>query len=141
VSAVELDIELEARPQAASAARRAIDRFRRDLPEDVLEDLKLMVSELVTNSCRHAGLSANEGIHLRLGFAGGGVRVEVEDHGRFRPPVAPGDNGSGWGLKIVDRLADRWGIEDHEGTLVWFEMRDGLGPGGVTPNRSPDPRS
>jgi hypothetical protein len=29
---------------------------------------------------------------------------------------------SGWGLYLVDRLADRWGIVTGDGTTVWFEL-------------------
>jgi hypothetical protein len=35
-------------------------------------------------------------------------------------PDAPG----GWGLVLVDRIADRWGIiHSPDGTCVWFELR------------------
>jgi len=29
---------------------------------------------------------------------------------------------SGWGLFLVDRMADRWGVDRSEGTRVWFEL-------------------
>lgn len=122
MSAEELDIELEARPQAAAEARRELERLSATVPRDVLQDLKLMVSELVTNSYRHAGLTPGEAIHLRLGIADDTIRVEVEDHGRFRRAVERRDNGSGMGLKIIERLARRWGMKHNDGTIVWFEM-------------------
>jgi anti-sigma regulatory factor (Ser/Thr protein kinase) len=53
------------------------------------------------------------------------VRVAVTDQGAgFEPQGRPtsGDR-SGWGLMMVDRLADRWGVELGSGTEVWFEMR------------------
>ena len=29
---------------------------------------------------------------------------------------------SGWGLYLVAELADRWGVDSDERTLVWFEL-------------------
>jgi hypothetical protein len=50
--------------------------------------------------------------------------VEVEDAGRgCSLPAHPGANGTcGWGLYLVDQLADRWGILSRGPTTVWFEM-------------------
>jgi anti-sigma regulatory factor (Ser/Thr protein kinase) len=55
------------------------------------------------------------------------VLTEVKDTGPgFDPSAAgePRDNHTGWGLFLVERLADRWGVA-HEGaaTTVWFELR------------------
>src|SRR2546428_2395399 len=49
---VRLDIRVAARPENVSAVRRAIETL--DLPETLIDDAKLLVSELVTNSIRHA---------------------------------------------------------------------------------------
>jgi anti-sigma regulatory factor (Ser/Thr protein kinase) len=36
----------------------------------------------------------------------------------------PGDHTGGWGLFLVERLADNWGVQrDGESTMVWFELR------------------
>ena len=57
------------------------------------------------------------------------VRVAVEDEGGTEPLIqAPGTvggvAGGGWGLRIVDTIADRWGTESRDhGTVVWFEHR------------------
>ena len=42
------------------------------------------------------------------------------------------DSASGWGLYLVDQLADRWGVTNTHGTSVWFELdrRAGLGGDG-----------
>ena len=54
------------------------------------------------------------------------VRVEVGDPGEgFEPPShQPTDlaEEGGWGLYLVDRLADRWGVSKDRGTMVWLEM-------------------
>jgi anti-sigma regulatory factor (Ser/Thr protein kinase) len=49
-------LRLRADPASIPEARHAVDRFLGVLDEDLLQDLRLMVSEVVTNSVRHAGL-------------------------------------------------------------------------------------
>jgi anti-sigma regulatory factor (Ser/Thr protein kinase) len=121
-----LDIALPPEAGAAGAARRAIDgraEFR-DLPQ-VAFDVRLLVSELVANSVRHAGLAESQTVRLVVEFAPGRLRCEIRDAGPgFSARTLP-DGGSGeggWGLHLVDRLTDRWGVEQGAGTLVWFEI-------------------
>ncbi len=97
-----------------------------------MANLRLLVSEVVTNAIEHAGSKGDIG--LRVGLEAGTVRVEVVDSGGGFTPRArqPGDPlGSGWGLHFVDRLADRWGADADHGGRVWFEM----------PARVPAPRA
>jgi anti-sigma regulatory factor (Ser/Thr protein kinase) len=90
-----------------------------------------VVSELVTNSVRHTGVGpGNDTLALVFSVAEESLRVEVHepDHG-FKPsfPAPRQSSGSGSGLLIVKRLADRWGITREASTCVWFEID---GPGG-----------
>jgi anti-sigma regulatory factor (Ser/Thr protein kinase) len=52
--------------------------------------------------------------------------VEVTDRGKgFDPELVPPPRRSGiggWGLYLVDRLADRWGVDGDRATRVWFEI-------------------
>jgi anti-sigma regulatory factor (Ser/Thr protein kinase) len=119
-------------PLAPGAAREALDAALSDrLKPDVLGELRLMVSELVTNAVRH-GRARKGAVDLLVAMQGRTVRVEVSDGGAgFTPPgrePALGEAG-GWGLIVVDRLADRWGIEADPDTRVWAEMR--LAPPGT----------
>ena len=51
----------------------------------------------------------------------GGIRVEVSDLGPgIDADVA--EVSTGWGLRLVELLSDRWGIEDAAGGKVWFEV-------------------
>ena len=51
------------------------------------------------------------------------MRVEVADRGPgFDPRLADDRAGSGWGLYLVDQLADRLGVSRTDGTTVWFEI-------------------
>jgi hypothetical protein len=60
---------------------------------------------------------------LTLQAEDGVVRVEVTDLGS-PPPSIDGDPADGieWGYFLVDKLADRWGIEDGEPRRLWFEI-------------------
>jgi serine/threonine-protein kinase RsbW len=93
-------------------------------PQEVAA-VRLLVSELVTNSVRHAGLDPNEWIDLQVDVDPQAVRVTVTDPGgRFQPPTGPPHptDPSGWGLTLVQRVADRWGISSDGRTQVWFEL-------------------
>jgi anti-sigma regulatory factor (Ser/Thr protein kinase) len=82
----------------------------------------LLVSELVTNSVKHAGAGPGEPIDLELRASADKVRVEVGDPGPgFEPTMARSEPG-GFGLLLVARLADRWGVERDPRTCVWFEI-------------------
>jgi anti-sigma regulatory factor (Ser/Thr protein kinase) len=114
---------LHAVPTAPNEARESLDRLVDALPPGRLEDLRLAVSELVTNAVVHAGLDEEEAIVMKVRLLPGAVRVEVLDRGGGfpEPPEAPGDD-HGYGLKLIDRLADRWGAERAAETRVWAEF-------------------
>lgn len=120
-------VRLNATARAPAEARRAVARLGRVLHGHELESLRLLVSELVTNSVRHAGLSRDDHIDLHVTVAPELVRVTVTDPGgRFeaRPERPPRSHQpSGWGLVLVQRLADRWGVFTNGHTQVWFELR------------------
>ena len=111
-------------PEAVSAARRALDGFDSLLDAGVFYDASLCVSELVTNALLHANVGSDDELVLDVSIDDSGcLRVRVTDSGQgFDPPVPRADDESGWGLFIVDRLSDRWGVERESGTCVWFEM-------------------
>ncbi|MEU9079487.1 ATP-binding protein [Kitasatospora sp. NPDC004745] len=101
----------------------ALDDERQAVTEDVL----LMVSELVTNACLHAGGPRE----LRLRWDGERLRVEVVDASpvppRLQPLIDPGRPG-GHGLRVVDRLARSWGsLPEGGGKAVWLEVPSPLG--------------
>jgi len=113
-------------PDAPAAARRALDRFGGQLEEDVIERSALVVTEVVTNSVTHAGLTAAQPIDLNIQLLPGCLLIEVTDEGTagFDPvvtPPYPGQN-SGLGLWMVDQLTDRWGVDFTHSTRVWSEF-------------------
>lgn len=111
-------------PLAARDARRTIASIAEKIPVRVLSDVTLLVSELITNSYRHADRPAGEAIGLRAELKGRTLRVEVTDRGSGRAPaIREGGEDGGWGLRIVERVADRWGTTDlPSGKVVWFEI-------------------
>jgi anti-sigma regulatory factor (Ser/Thr protein kinase) len=124
----ELDITVAADPTAAGEARRALAQRGLVGPERE-PALLLLVSELVTNSVRHAGLTEAEHIRLRARSDEACAYVEVCDEGRSgrvpdkRPRRGDALEPGGLGLVLVDGLADRWGVARDDGeTCVWFEL-------------------
>jgi anti-sigma regulatory factor (Ser/Thr protein kinase) len=129
-------LELEPGPGCPAAARAALSPLVDALADRVYSDLRLQVSELVTNCVRHAKLRPGDLIRLRVEVSDRLLRLEVSDPGEgfgaSIPEPAVGEPG-GWGLFLTGQLADRWGIDREEGwTTVWLE-RD-LGPGGQVPD-------
>lgn len=98
------------------------------LPDGSRADVLLLLSELVANAVVHGGVEADGAIGIRVIGLPGRVRVEVTDPGQgfdwehHRRQQRPRREG-GFGLALVDRIADRWGIQrEHQLTQVWFEL-------------------
>lgn len=122
-----LHMNLKPGAAAVGEGRHALDPLEGAIDSMQLEVLRLLVTELVTNSIRHAAVQA--WITLDVEVYPNTIRVVVGDHGPgFMPPVAPlprADRRGGWGLYLVDRLADRWGVANGNHTSVWFELDRG----------------
>jgi anti-sigma regulatory factor (Ser/Thr protein kinase) len=130
----QMSFEVRRSPEAAEEARDAVDTLEPLLTEAALDDVKLVVSELVSNSVRYG-----QGNTVRISLAldrDGALRGEVVDDGDgFVSPRSPPAYGApdGLGLPIVDALVDDWGIETGS-THVWFEISGAAaGPATVTP--------
>jgi anti-sigma regulatory factor (Ser/Thr protein kinase) len=117
-----LTFDIPRDPTAPAHARRAIERIGERIDPAIVPDVKLLVSELITNSVKYGGdgrvtLKVETDDPARL-------RVEVVDQGVGFVPVArdrPATEVGGWGLHLVQTLSDRWGV--YEGsTHVWFEI-------------------
>jgi anti-sigma regulatory factor (Ser/Thr protein kinase) len=125
VPLIRLERELPASPEAAREARVALGELAPHVPARHFDDLRLLVTELVTNSLRHGRLGEGDAIHLVVEMEPRSVRVEVRDPGTGFDAPAPRetpDLGAGWGLYLLGRIADRWGINCETSTCVWFEM-------------------
>lgn len=131
----EVDLRLDPGARAPSQARRSLASFRSSVPEPLVDRAELLVSELVTNSVRHAGLDPGDRIEVHMQGSPSLLRVDVTDPGPGFEPTAlrPRRPGGGWGMWLLDRLATRWGVERDGNTHVWFEIRPAVsvdvGPG------------
>jgi len=121
-----IDLRITGGPEAPSKARRALGKLRGDIDPPLMETMRLLVTELVSNSVRHAKAEA---VSLRVLVGRQAVLVEVTDHGpgfQHRPRRRSDARDSGWGLFLVERLAHRWGVgKDGPSARVWFELRRG----------------
>ena len=120
-------MDLARDPDSAAEARRALGEVSDHLTPRRLEDAQLLVSELVTNAIRHAGLDDDDVIKLVVVTGERALRIEVCDPGpgfEVEEPQPDPTRPSGWGLYLVRELSDRWGVERDEATLVWFELDD-----------------
>jgi len=121
-----LEASLPIGPAAPATARAALTRWLGGrVPREVLEDARLLASELVSNSLGHAELSPGSTLGIAVQLRRGDLRVEVRDPGSAgsvapRPPDHV--NGGGFGLHLVELLSTRWGVSRAGGTRVWFEM-------------------
>jgi anti-sigma regulatory factor (Ser/Thr protein kinase) len=110
-------------PASIVLARRAVEALPLGLGRT--GEVKLIVSELVTNSIEHGELGAHDRIEVHaLVDRRGALHMEVRDPG---PGPSPGARrGMGW--RILERMADRWGTDRSDGLArVWFELDAGEG--------------
>ena len=129
---------------AARCARRAVREELSDaLPQRRLADVELLVSELATNSVRHAGCGEEDELSLEAAVEPDRVRVRMFDAGRgfeeHRPDPPQSGAASGYGLVLLDHLSDRWGVQRGERFSVWFEVQRDRLPFGD--DRSPRARA
>jgi anti-sigma regulatory factor (Ser/Thr protein kinase) len=118
-------VSVPASAEAGGALRRAVRSLARWLGPQTAEDVELLVTELATNGVKHARTVDGNRITLDARVDPDHLRVEVRDgghgfehDGRRAGSAEPG----GWGLMLVEDLADAWGIEDEPSTTVWFEI-------------------
>lgn len=121
-------LELDADVSAPALARRGLAPLAAE-DSDVARRLALLVTELVSNSVRHAALLPGDRIVVSGQRHHDRLRVEVVDAGRAEgmprirttdPVAAEG----GLGMRLVDQLASAWGAErvPGDGTRAWFEL-------------------
>lgn len=135
---VRIEIELAPDQRAPRLARAALDRLTAGVAGDVGFRARLLVSELVTNSVLHRVAEEAAPIRLTVLRTREAIRVEIRDHGRpfdGQARVVSERATSGRGLRLVQALVDRWGVEQQDGNLVWFEIDQpaGSNPSGRKP--------
>jgi serine phosphatase RsbU (regulator of sigma subunit)/anti-sigma regulatory factor (Ser/Thr protein kinase)/uncharacterized protein YigA (DUF484 family) len=118
------ELVVEAAVDAVPAARQFAAAVLDDLPPDVVDDLQLLTTELVTNAVFHG----RPPVVLRVIRLDRLVRLEVEDNGHTLPvPTAfSGESMTGRGLSLVSALASGWGVSPTPagGKVVWAQVAD-----------------
>jgi anti-sigma regulatory factor (Ser/Thr protein kinase) len=116
-----LSVELPRNAEAPFLARRALEELGGRIDASLLPDLRLLVSELISNSVKYGG---DGPVTLQVTATDERVRAEIIDQGEGFTPKQRGDDlhkVGGWGLHLVDQLTAEWGT--YEGsTHVWFEI-------------------
>jgi anti-sigma regulatory factor (Ser/Thr protein kinase) len=122
--ALPVPVVLPARATSPAVARRLLhDALSSDLTRQILDDVDVMVTELVTNAVLNARTPCEVTVtfmkHDRL-------RVAVHDYDPSPPQPTPVDpmSSGGRGLHIIEALAADWGTDEHptNGKVVWFEV-------------------
>ncbi len=114
-----LPAELRSAGAARALVRRTLDGW---CDEDLLDDIALCVSELVTNAVVHAGSAPGILVHARPNT----IHVEISDDSDVSPIVKQAEphDTSGRGMAILGGLSDRWGSRRRSGggKTVWFDI-------------------
>jgi anti-sigma regulatory factor (Ser/Thr protein kinase) len=123
------NLKIPARPDAGAIARRAISAWMGGHPR--LDDALLAVTELVNNAVVHGGMADGEELTVTMRPERDGIRLTVRHVGAMfdigGPSLPSRDPRASRGLAIVERIADRWGV-DSDGIEVsaWFEVGPGV---------------
>jgi anti-sigma regulatory factor (Ser/Thr protein kinase) len=128
VPSVHLDLHLPAVAASVARARHLLESVTAlELHPARLLDMRLAMSEMVTNSILHGAADSREDVEVVVDVDARRVRLEVADNGRGFDPTGrtglpPAHSTAGRGLHLVDALSDRWGVELADGTRVWAEF-------------------
>jgi anti-sigma regulatory factor (Ser/Thr protein kinase) len=132
-------VYLPARPTSAREARDRLKPLLRSWRSQAARDnATLVLSEIVTNAVRHA---SGGPILITVTTMDGHLRVEVHDESASLPIARTSGETGGYGLRLIDRLSDQWGIHQHpgDGKTVWFEMGDADPTDRTEPEDAVDP--
>jgi anti-sigma regulatory factor (Ser/Thr protein kinase) len=117
-------LDLPPTTDSVPVARRFVQSRLVDRTADI-DTATLLVSEVVTNAVLHARTR----VTLTVEVADEVVRITVRDGSPVQPRIhafAP-TSATGRGLRLLDRLAKRWGVYPDPATggkVVWFEVGD-----------------
>jgi len=126
-----MSLQLPCDADAPGQARHALSEL--ECLGWIAGDIMLVASELVTNAVLHSGCRPEDDLAVSAEQRAGRITISVRDPGLSpggaQATPGPGFQTGGWGLRIVDQLADRWGHERDGGNCVWAEVR--LPPNGI----------
>jgi len=117
-------LQLEPVPRSTREARRFVRSHAPELPEETVESLLLLTSELVTNAVLHARTTMAVGILIGRESLVVGVH-DLDLATALQEPYA--DREGGWGQGLIAALAQSWSTTRHPegGKTVWFRLLRG----------------
>ena len=115
-------VKLTLSTHAPGLVRRSFEtRYAETIERSLLDDVKIMASELVSNSVLHSGRPTDDPIATTATVSDRVLRVEVIDRGEGADPLLPRSSHPPSGLGMVEILSDRWA--SHRSSFhVWFEV-------------------
>ena len=121
---METQLDIPTGPRAAAEARQFVSSLADHVPAPILDDVRLVTSELVGNSVKHAGNPPGHPIHVKIQVRSDRLRLEVVDRSVFDPAPETIEElrEVKWGLVLVDRIADAWGRIDPPAGGIWVEF-------------------
>lgn len=105
---------------APSEVRTSLDRYEGGIEAGLLDDVRLVSSELVSNAVLHSGRQHGDPIEYRFNILPGKLRVQVLDQGTGAPHLKPRAPQSGLGM--VEKISDRWSSDTDGSFNVWVEI-------------------
>jgi hypothetical protein len=117
-----LELTLPLSVHAPRQARRSLERYQPTIDEGLLNDLKLLTGELVTNAVRHSGCPQGDPITVTVDFEHERVRVEVVDRGDGVASLLARSILPPSGVQLLELISDRWSSAIAHSFLVWFEI-------------------
>jgi anti-sigma regulatory factor (Ser/Thr protein kinase) len=113
-----------AAPQSVPQARERVVELAEPFVDGArIPDLRLVISEVITNAVRHGG---SGDMVVAVTPKAGYLCVQVTDTGDGfapRPRAFGPDEDGGFGLFLVEQLTRRWGLtRENSNTRVWFEF-------------------
>jgi serine/threonine-protein kinase RsbW len=99
-----------------------------NVDQEVIDDMKLALTEACSNSVRHAYQDGGGEVSVRIELDDERIAIEVEDAGdgftvAATPAVPPGVDRGGMGLALIRALSDELAISpgpDGHGSVVRF---------------------
>lgn len=126
ITSFRLDLQLQATLRSIAHARRSLDRIKPLVGDELYEKSKLLLSEIVSNAVKHTSTPEQATVGVSVDLTSDLLSVTVTDTGPgFTPDKRElhDDQESGWGLWLVQELADRWGVDRDDRNSVWFDLR------------------
>ena len=123
-----MEAVLPTRPDSLAQARRIVGDTV-EAPRSVVQNAQLILTELLANEIKHGRYAEGEPLVCKVQRQRSALRIEVRHVGsQFELPAAPVHPSlelreTGWGLALISRLADRWGVSEEGGSRnVWAEI-------------------